>query len=305
MTEDSGRILEALDHLDPALIEDMDGQATVKRRSTPMRVVLAAACVGVLLVVAVVAAEVVKGGFMRIYRGTGENSNVFYFGADGDIERIPVENLSPELQSLADLYRDEAFHMEHLGFDSWEEAEDFLGRNIMDNPLLTGGGYLPNGVTYEGEHTEGNCVVSVVTDYGVIRRVDVDAQFSLEPEGSWGSPWVEVEVSIYVEQNFEGTPLESAVNEAEPSPEETEYTPDPKEYVTMEPENYRTANDLEATIFDLPFISKEENTEESGYYYGFVFLHGVQVRVSRHYSGQEGNKEMALSILKQVLDAFE
>ena len=270
-----------------------------KARPLPVRVMLVAACVCALLVVVAVAAEVVRGGFMKIYRGTGESGNVFFFGSYGDVGEIPVEELSPELQALADLYRDEAFHQEFLNFDTWEEAEDFLGRNIMDNPLLAGGGYLPNGVTYEGEHIEGNCVVCVITDYGVIRRVEVNARYSLEPEGSWASPWVTVEASIYVEQNFEGTPLESAMNTEEPTPEErAAYTENYDEVKAQE--NYRTANGLEATIFDLPYWEDDDG----GCYSGFVYPHEIRIEVRSYYFGQE-NRETALSAIKKVLDNFK
>lgn len=304
MKEKDLLIQEALGYLDPALLEESERAVGKKRHSAPVRALLAAACICALLAVGAVAVEAISGGFMEIYRWTGESGNVFFFGNYGDVGKIPVEDLSPEIRAVADLYRDEAFHQEFLSFDTWEEAEDFLGLNIMDNPLLAGGGYLPNGVTYQEEHIEGNCVVDVITDYGVIRYVTVDARYSLEPEGSWASPWVTVEASIYVEQNFEGTPLESAMNTEEPTPEErASYTENYDE--VKEQENYRTANGFKAAIFDLIYVTKDEdgNTYDWGDYEAAFFQPGIRITVRRYYS--EEDKEMALAELKQVLDAFE
>lgn len=286
-------------------IMNISGQErTQKTRSAPMRALTVAACICALLIIGAVAVEVARSGFVKIYRWTGESGNVFFFGNYEDVGKIPVEELSPELRALADLYRDEAFHQKFLSFDTWEEAEDFLGRNIMDNPLLAGGGYLPNGVTYGEEHIEGNCVVGIITDYGVIRYVTVDARYSLEPEGSWASPWVTVEASIYVEQNFEGTPLESAMSTEEPTPQErASYT---ENYVEVkEQENYRTANGFKAAIFDFDFdiIDEDGNTYNSGSYEAFFFQPGIRISVRRHYAKED--KEMTLAELKQILDNFQ
>lgn len=146
MKEDSGRILEALDHLDPALLEDMDGQTTVKRRSVPMRILLAAACVAGLLMIGAVAVEVITGiqvgdlslagKFVGINEDTGEYEELYE-----DREGITV--IAPDgfswsraSKELWDMVAQAPEDRYYAYFDSQDELEKFLGFSLPKNSVL-------------------------------------------------------------------------------------------------------------------------------------------------------------------------
>lgn len=150
MKEDSGRILEVLDHLDPALIEDMDGQATAKRRPAPVRVLLAAACVGVLLVIAVVAAEIsgvdiVSPIKMALGLRVSEIHTIQEKGTEQAGWTVGWENTDPSCFSdvfWADLQavtpeKDVKLLEKH--FESREDLEAYVGITLPLNPLLETG----------------------------------------------------------------------------------------------------------------------------------------------------------------------
>ncbi|MDE6108474.1 MAG: hypothetical protein K2F83_07400 [Oscillospiraceae bacterium] len=291
--------VKAPESLRESVMNMTEREQATKRRPAPVRALMAAACVCALLVVGAMAAELIGGGFAQVWRGTGENSNVFFFSGESQI--LPAEEFSAELQALAEPYWNAEYHAEHLGFDSWEEAENFLGQKVMDNPLLAESKYSGYGITYEGKHTEGNCIVGVTIN-GTVGRIDVAAGYNIYLEDA-GPTEVWVEAGLFMKSNLESIPLESAINEAEPSPEEADNESDADEYIVLEPESYQTANGLEAVIYDLPYF-EEDGTHDWGHYSGYVYPNGIRTEVRSYYSDQE-NRETALAAVKKVLDAYQ
>lgn len=149
MSENYQWVTEALDHLDPALLEDLDGGAdkTKARRPAPRRVLLVAACICALLVVGAVAAEIagiqvgdlsLAGKIVRVNRDTGEHEG-FYEDHEGftvvapdgfSWDRVSKELWEAVAQASGDDYR--------ICFDSRAELEEFLGFSLPENPILDG-----------------------------------------------------------------------------------------------------------------------------------------------------------------------
>lgn len=307
MTEDSGRILDALDHLDPALVEDLDGPAG-KRRSVPVRVLLVAACVTALLLVGPAAAKVMGFDFVRIFGGPeekivyvkknydgteewGETGLLYEVYGSGNAKNIPLSELSPAIQEIQEQYQDEDWYTEQLSFDSWAEAEKFLGREIADNAVLEGAEYKLSTIWKDGEpYQEGNCIVGAFIKYRELSSVDVRARYQLPfpgPEGAENA--VNTDVAVYADL-FIG--------------EELPLCPDfgfidNGHWTVEDQKSYLTANGLEAVIINVKW-----NTGHGGQYHAFFFLRGIRFRVEVDYHGPE-DQETVLVGLKQVLDGFE
>lgn len=309
MTENSGRILEALDHLDPALMEDMDGQTTVKRRSAPVRVLLVAACVGALLVTAVVAAEALGFDFVRIF-GSSEEKTVYVkirgddsteeweemgllyevYGS-GNMKNIPLRELSPAIQEIQEQYKDEDWYGENLAFDSWEEAEEYIGRELADNALLAQAEYTR--LQYGPEpHVEGNCIVGPFFTYGELSSMDVAARYSLPyPNAKMGeinNIIMEVEADLYIGYDLPMNPDYAFIDNGY--------------WAVAGQESYLTVNGLEAVIIDVKDV-RDGEIQSDGSYHAFFFLRGVRFKLKVGYWGDRA--EPILTTLKQVLDAYQ
>lgn len=316
MKEDSGRILEVMDYLDPALIEDMDGQTTAKRRPAPVRVLLAAACICALLVTAAVAAEALGFDFVKIF--TGEEKKVVQgtiygresegiqeweldYEVDGSgVEYIPLEDFSPAVQALTEQYKDTDGHIEELMFDSWEEAEEYLGYEIMDNAVLAQGKYFPVRLSKEGEPLPGNCEVSIhIRSGGEISTINVTSKidmFEETPERPHGIEWYEVSTILYVGGPLPDYPYDPTVG----------YTFADGCMTVEGQESYQTPDGLETVIVNIehaPMTRDDGSEYQGGEYHAHFFLRGVRFEVWSTYSAEE--QEAILTRLKQILDSFE
>lgn len=315
MKEDSGKILEALNHLDPALIEDMDGQAAVKRHSTPVRVLLAAACIGALLVTAAMAAEALGFDFVKIF--TGEEKKIVQgtihgresegiqeweldYEVDGSgVEYIPLEDFSPAVQALTEQYKDTDRHEKKLMFDSWEEAEEYLGYEIMDNSVLAQGKYFPVRLSREGEPLPGNCEVSIsLRNGGEVYMIDVTSKidmFGETAERPHGYEWYEVHATLYVGEPLVDLPNGPSVGYKFSDGSTVEWQ-----------ESYQTPNGLETVLVNIehaPTTRDDGSEYQGGEYHAHFFLRGVRFEVWGTYSAEE--QEATLTRLKQILDSFE
>lgn len=105
---------------------EQQGQAPVKRRGIrTLRTVLIAAALCAALIGTTVAAQYFG---VRMVDGTGGDTDADVW-MEGGIAYYPVDSLSDELKALEN---------EHawLKFGSWQEAEDFIGIDLMNNPVL-------------------------------------------------------------------------------------------------------------------------------------------------------------------------
>ena len=116
---------------DAAFYEKLENAQKQKKYRKGWKAAVAAACICLLIPVGVWAAESIFG-MTRITIGKGKNID----GKDAivmhrdveNVEHIPIEEFSPYLQELKET--------QWLYFDSWEDAEEKIGVEFIDNLIL-------------------------------------------------------------------------------------------------------------------------------------------------------------------------
>lgn len=309
MRENGAWVSEALDHLDPALLEDLEGAAGTKaRRPVPVRALLAAACICGALVIGAVAAEALGFDFVKIFQGEekpivyvnlkdyglGERVEVgtlYEVDGSGLMSSIPLGELSPALQEIQEQYKDEDWYSENVGFDSWAEAEEFLGRELADNAVLDGMEYGTRFANAKEDWQKKACSVGAFIKYGELSSVDVATKYLMPV--SQGGNTVNTGISVYADL---------FIGEESPSYPAFGFM-DTGYWAAEGQEGYLTANGLETVIISLK-QARDDNIMPNGEYHAFFFLRGVRFRVEVSYFCAE-DQETVLAGLKQVLDAFE
>ena len=135
------RAMELITGIDPALVAEADLPMPAKRRITKItRTVLIAACL--CLALAGTAAAAVANGWIQVtevkfYPNTNVNGKVTSYAevrtaVDGS-PYIPFDQFSPEAQAFP---HSSTYLPQYKGFDSWTEAEEFLGVELANNPVL-------------------------------------------------------------------------------------------------------------------------------------------------------------------------
>lgn len=134
-------VLTLMSSLDPALIEEADLALPARRRlPKAARAGLIAACLCLALVGTAAAGVVVgwirvsKTSFLQFEHRDGQLRSIaeVQITADGNTY-IPLENFSQQSRDYADSFLSLP---RYKGFDSWDEAEEFLGLHIADNAVL-------------------------------------------------------------------------------------------------------------------------------------------------------------------------
>lgn len=285
--------VQAPDGLRESVLNITGQERTKKTRSTPVRVLTVAACICALLVVVAVAAEIAGFDFVQIFKGTEEGGWDYTVDVSDLIELIPVKELPPEIQTLEEEYQDKDIHNVLMSFDSWEEAEAFLGWEIADNPVLADSRYAPNKSTYEGHNEEGNCIVSVIIKYGKVSAIRVDARYDLSfpRTGTGGRTAADifVDATLYVGDE----PLIYGAGMG--------YIADGS--VAEGQENYLTENGLAVVIVNM-IDNPDTSLIEHGEYHANFVLRGASFWVRAMYFGPE-DQETVLAGLKEVLDNFQ
>lgn len=263
-------------------------ERTKKARPLPVRVALAAACICALLATAAIAAEGLGFDFVKIFnKEEAEETDLDYMVDGSGVKHIPLSALSQEAQALKEQYedRDDGYACTvELAFGSWEEAEEYLGYEIMDNPMLAQGTYDPISLlSKEVDRLPGNCWIRVVFgDDGEITYIQVTSRMNLSvsPNGYM------VEATLYVRETIEDRPKGPTVAYKYPDDSHVEGK-----------EDYLTPDGLETVIVNI------ERGNRGGEYDAHFFLRGIRFSVWADYPEQD--RETALTELKQVLDAFE
>lgn len=138
---DNPLIHTALDHLDPQLIQE--AAQAVPQKKTRLRPLLLAACLVLLIAIPVVG---ITGNLLvEHYFGDAIPDNLA--GQDLDAffqvhsaEKIPISALS---QEALDTAAAQAEKVGFYGFETWDEAEEFLGLNILDSDQIQNGDRIP------------------------------------------------------------------------------------------------------------------------------------------------------------------
>lgn len=269
-------------------------ERTKKTRPLPVRVALAAACICALLVTAAIAAEGLGFDFVKIFNTKETEETDLDYMVDGSgVKHIPLSAFSPEVQALKGQYEDTDdgyVSSVELAFDSWEEAEEYLGYEIMDNPVLAQGTYDPiSFLSKEGDRLTGNCLVQIVfADDGEISLIFVTSKINLPAT----SHDYRVTVILYVRH-----PL------VEPSDDPiVGHKYNGNSWTVEGAEDYLTPDGLETVIVNVG-NDGSECLDEGRQYDAHFFLRGLRFYVETGYRAED--QATALPELKEVLDAFE
>lgn len=128
------------------ILEQLEQKSPAKRRIRPLRVALIAACVCLALVGGAFAVSefIVEPMDVEIDKGHAfggeETVHDGYKIESEEVQKFPMGNFSEEIRRLDGTVTEE---MKELGlvrsfFDSWDEMEEFLGVDVMNNPVLEG-----------------------------------------------------------------------------------------------------------------------------------------------------------------------
>lgn len=304
------QIMEAMNHIDPALIEAADRNVSTAKRSRRgwSRPAVIAACLCLVLAGTAVAAELSGVRIVDFFNQEARSANPgwepeIYSGytVENDVAYFPIDALSPEIVEIDR----SAERNVCRSFSSWKALEEFVGLDIMENAVLED---APAGVGIdlgiEGGSGKNVVCVNAYKDVGV-SRVYVCGSFLLHSHryhGDWRggvNAWVTAE--IFTERGREGSPEESSVyysNDAEVSSEE-----------------YVTSAGLPVQIFRVYTPEYEtaatnmETGEESPYtqppwvkYDARFILNGIAFSVE--FSGELKEETLLQETILEVLDGF-
>ena len=138
---DKHQIYNAMQHLDPLLIQEAAEPIVHKKRK--LRPIALAACLILLIAVPVMA---VTGSLLvDHYYGAAIPENLADQGLDAffqanTADKVPIYELS---QEALDAAADQADNVGYYGFETWDEAEEFLGLNILDSDRIQNGFSVP------------------------------------------------------------------------------------------------------------------------------------------------------------------
>lgn len=308
------QIMEAMSHIDPALIEAADRDAAVTRRgrSGRRRVAVIAACLCVILAGTTAAAELsgfhITGFFEDEPRVTDPNGTVELvsgYTASRGIRYFSVEDFSQEIIELDQGFTEPAAR----SFSSWEKMEEYVGLKVMDNPVLAStpaGGSINMGLP----GGEGKYVVCLspgpghasdgVTPMTGITSIRMNGSYSLRRGDPDLLPWDGIGISICADLVLESE---------NPVLDEVEHYFSGAENVAYE--EYVTPNGLLVLISKAEAPVRMADGSIGAYadcYAANFTLNGVSFQVSavdyKDYNGGNIPAGLVEETLKEVLDGF-
>lgn len=300
-------------------------ERTKKTRPLPVRVALAAACIGALLMTAAIAAEGLGFDFVKIFpdgekkikQGTvqgQESEGIQEWEVDYEVdgsgaEYIPLSALSQEIQDKrAQVNQEGVYYDETLAFDTWAEVEEYLGLELADNDLLDLGTHRFPVRYREGVPEWGNYLVDIRYPLNGAVGITVSSVINL------GN--LSCDVSAYIGAGGDDDGSGITLNFGFPD-----------DWTVESQESYLTPSGLETVIVHIEKGSwpREDGGEHrAGGYRAYFTLRGALFEVETGYSYEvlpEGVEEtmrpgviweshpptqkQALATLKEILDAFE
>ena len=312
MKENDRWLTEAMDHLDPALIEDMDGQAAVKRRPAPMRVMLVAACICALLAVGAVAVSI-AGNLDFPWGDISTEAKVAIHTAN-------AENLDPSHIAIVQTFDSQKELREFLAIpipqnayldeppvwvpEDWLKAEEQLAE-LTSHSFAVLRNRSEMRIDNEGGYGSVHCRLSATeTENAHSRTLFAESHYTIVKDGfsfetgNWTIPF-----NVYMYATWFDDKLLAQYGPFDIIAMARERT---EEDGLIFREEYTTAAGLEAVICGIKDIPSEgesidsvaiEATFESG---GAYYVHSMCV----FYPDEETMKE-AVDILKSILDAYE
>ena len=272
---------------DAVFYEKLENTTGKKKHGPVWKSALAAACILLLIPVTAWAAETIFGVTLIEYLEgpdfRGIDSVGYQLQVD-NVENIPITEFSPYLQELEET--------ELAYFNTWEEAEQAIGIEFLDNPILTDENTNPMKSFYTGKnphlaHVQGNYQALDGQLFSVILK----AQYYRNRVGFWVSANMTTDNPQMTEELFQIYHGYS----------ERHYPSSKTDGFTVE--QYTTENGIPVTIV------WPENGYSMPEAYFSVNNVSYHVDISRYetYTNKE-TKEMAVArvydLLKEVLEGF-
>lgn len=294
------KILDAMNYLDPALIEAADRPLEKPRRVGWVKAAAIAACLCLVLAGTAVAWNSSQVRIAWVDEESEEwlkENNVAYT-IDHDYAYFPTDCFSDEITGLAE----ELAH-ESVGwaFQSQDELEDFLGLEIWDNPVLDAAVHGPTTSTHGMKDEATHILLTAYYNGRGPTSISTDAHYIID--GVWINPSTQLYTDLMREDvetiaEYHGTPGPGIVTFG-----------DYRTEVDME-EVYTAANGLEVSITRSVSAAKGAQPEMVSYLAHFD-INGIRFNVSVKpypvgivWADYEDDPEHTLEMLKEVLDGF-
>lgn len=270
---------------DAAFYEKLEN-GTTKKRKPVWKTAIAAACILLTIPVTVWAAENIFGiTLIEQFKGTNFQGidSIGYAAQVENVENIPITEFSSYLQELEE--------PELAYFDSWEEAEQTIGIDLISNNILTGEGTNPLKPFYTGKkpplaHIQGR----YQTADGQLFSVILDAKYYRNKTRFWVSAHMTADNPQMTEEMFQiyhGFGMR--------------YYPANKTD-GFSVEQYTTENGIPVTIvFPINNYSSAEAFFSVNNISYHVDICGYEIRNGET---KEMAKERALDVLREVLEGF-
>lgn len=282
---------EIVGGIDPAFVEEADEAVREHKKRPPRlgRAGMIAACL--CLALAGTGAAAIVNGWVRL----SGVSFVQYPQADGSLLSItdvqvafdgkayvPWESFSQECRDFLG-----SFHgmPQYKGFDTWDELEEFLGLNIMDNPVLDQAEPVvhDNNSSLGGRTETGSCFVGF-TGYIEAPRVMLSALYQLGTDTDGG-------LSLYIRGDIFTQPLDLE----EPLTSFQTYAGE-----SVETETYVTPSGMQAVISVVHHL--DAFGSNTAFCTAFFQMNDVLFFLTA--DRQDGSPEQTAATVKEILDAF-
>lgn len=266
-----------------ALLEELLQNDT--RRETSVKKwkrIAVCAAAAALLMACTVGAAAVASFFKSDKIEVTEQSTGFFF-VSGGITYFPVDSLSDELKALEGQGREFATYYPGLpSFDSWERVEEFVGLDLMNNPVLDASAAEIPYSELESKFYDSRFVVMHDKD---LRSIAVHGDYQI------GEVSVKVDYDIFTDRSLE---LEERVRGTYYW---YDFTEDKRNGVEVEEETYAAPNGLETVIVK----SEDDYRDHRGTCLSTVSINGIRTTVSTF--SPNGVKD-ARKVMIKVLDGF-
>ena len=307
------QIMEAMNYINPALIEaaDRKGSTAKSSRIRWSRPAVIAACLCLILAGTALAVELsgvhITGSFENEPRTTGPDGTeelVSGYTISRGIRYFSVEDFSQEIIDLNQGFTEPAARK----FSSWEKMEEFVGLKVMDNPVLAAahkGGLvdvgLPGGEGMFVVRLDPGCghTSDGVTPMTGITDIEMYGSYILRYNDPALWPWGGISVTVCAELVLDTE--NSFLDEME-----TYY-----DNATLTQETYVTPNGLSVLIFKADIPEQEGGRVPSpavDWYTAYFTLDGVFFRIStvdyKDFNGGNIPAGLVEQTLKEVLDGF-
>lgn len=311
------RVHEIVSGIDPALVEEADGagRGNKKRLSRLARVGLIAACLCAVLLGTAAAAKLsgirITGWIHHQPHEYPDGTTRFLSGysyADG-VTLFPADELpSQVIDAIRDQYT-------YLGFSSWEEAEEFLGTDLMNDPALELAHhreYLYYGLEDDNK-ASGFCILTLCSAEPGLVWIDANASYFYYKSDETdfdtdNAVKIKINAQLYTDKYTEWG-LDPAIHG------NIQLYPDGSEFIQQ---SYTTPNGLETQVIQVNWSERtapkswytndpfdfgiEDVPVEPTTYHAIFSLNGIIFSIE---ASHDTDSDFARAVLMQVLDGFE